>query len=126
MTHGTSDPVGTAIASIGAGATTGAACITLGLILFRAAGPAEPIIPSALFLGVVAAVVTAWMLSRPIADYFRRGVTAAIGAFTALVLAGLAVPADMLAGLLGLSVYVVVLLALGVWAWLKARMAGGA
>ena len=126
MTHGTSDPVGTALASIGAGASTGAACITLGLILFRTVGPAEAIIPAALFLGVVVAVTAAWVLSRPIADYYRRGTTAAIGAFAALLLSGLAVPADMLAGVYGLSVYLLLLIAICVWAWLKARMAGGA
>ncbi len=126
MTHGTSDPVGTALASIGAGASTGAACITVGLIVFRTAGPAEAVLPVSLFVGIVVAVATAWMLSRPIADYFRRGLTAAIGAIAALLLAGVAVPADMLGGVFGLSVYLVLLIAICVWAWLKARMAGGA
>ncbi len=126
MTHGTSDPVGTALASIGVGASTGAACITVGLIVFRTAGPAEAIIPTGLFAGIVVAVATAWVLSRPIADYFRRGVAAAIGAFAALLLAGLAVPADMVAGVFGLSLYLTLLVALCVWAWLKVRMAGGA
>ena len=126
MTHGTSDPVGTALASIGAGASTGAACVTVGLIVLRAAGPAEAIIPVSLFVGIVVAVATAWILSRPLADYFRRGLTAAIGTFTALLLAGLAVPADMLAGVFGLSVYLALLVAVSIWAWLKARMAGGA
>ncbi len=126
MTHGTADPVGTALASIGVGASTGAACITVGLIIFRTAGPAEAIIPAGLFVGVVTAVATAWVLSRPIADYFRRGVAAAIGAFAALLLAGLAVPADMVAGIFGLSIYLVLLVAVCVWAWLKVRMAGGA
>jgi hypothetical protein len=114
------------LASIGVGASTGAACITVALIVFRTAGPAEAIIPVGLFVGVVAAVATAWVLSRPIADYFRRGVAAAIGAFAALLLAGLAVPADMVAGVFGLSLYLALLIALCVWAWLKARMAGGA
>ena len=126
MTHGTSDPVGTALASMGAGASTGAACITVGLIVYRTAGPAEAIIPTSLFVGIVVAVATAWVLSRPIADYFRRGLTAAIGTFAALLLAGLAVPADIVAGVVGLSLYLMLLIALCVWAWLKARMAGGA
>ncbi len=126
MTHATSDPVGTALASIGAGASTGAALIAAGLIAFRTAGSAEALIPISLFVGIVAAVAVAWVLSRPIADYFRRGLTAALGVLAALMLAGLAVPADMVGGAAGLAVYLMLLVALDVHAVLKARKAGGA
>ena len=132
MTHATSDPVGTALASIGAGASTGGAVIAAGLIVLRGAwgadAPAAPalFLPSVLFVGIVAAVVLGWTLSRPIADYFRRGLTAAIAVGVALLLAGLAAPADLAAGIAGLAVYMLLLAGVLIWALLKWRRAASA
>jgi hypothetical protein len=128
----TSDPVGTALASLGAGAATGAAVITVGTIVLRAGwgadAPNSPIwfLPVVLFVGVVAAVVVCWRLSRPIEDYFRRGIAVAIAVFAALLLAGLAAPADIVGGILGLVIYLLLLIGADVLALLKWRRAGSA
>ncbi len=132
MVTATSDPVGTALASLGAGAVTGAVVITVGLIAFRMMAGGVPevvdapysLIPISLFVGIAVAVVCAWLLSRPIADYFRRGLTAVLAVFAALMLAGLAVPADMVWRGGGLAVYLALLLAADVWLLLRARRAG--
>lgn len=128
----TSDPVGTALASLGAGAVTGAGVITVGLIAYRMVAGGGPevvdapyaLIPISLFVGIVVAVVCAWLLSRPVADYFRRGLTAALAVLAALMLAGLAVPADMVWRGGGLAAYLLLLVAADVWLLLKARRAG--
>lgn len=127
------DPVGLALASIGAGALTGAAAITAGLIVVRSAftdtGPAGAggtVLSTALFLGIVAAAAVGWTLTRPIDDAFRRGVTAAVAVFGGLLLAGLAVPADMVGRVAGLAAYLGLLLAADVWAIRRARRAAAA
>jgi len=130
--HATSDPVGTALASIGAGASTGAAVVTAGLIVLRgvwgADAPAVPalFLPIVLFLGVATAVALGWTLSRPIDDYFRRGLTAAIAVGAALLLSGAAAPADMTAGIAGLAAYMLLLVGAVIWALLKWRRAASA
>jgi hypothetical protein len=50
------------------------------------------------------------MLSGPIADLWRRGVTSALSVFGATVLAAVAAPADLLAGRAGLAAYLILLL----------------
>lgn len=125
------DPVGLALASIGAGAFAGAAAITAGLIVVRSAfvatepaGPGATVLSTALFLGIAAAAGTGWLLTRPIDDVFRRGVTAAVAVCGGLLLAGLAVPADMLGRVAGLAIYLALLVAAGGWAIRRARRAG--
>jgi len=125
----TSDPIGTALASLGAGAATGAAVITVGTIVLRAGWgadvPSAPVwlLPMVLFVGMVAAVVMCWRLSRPIEDYFRRGIAMVIAVFAALLLAGLAAPVDMVGGILGLIVYLLLLTGADIVALLKWRRA---
>ena len=112
---GTSDPVGTAVASIGAGATSGAAVMTAGVLLVRllqsgdpqnlAAQPGTWILGSSVFLGLVVAAATGWLSTRAIPDPWRRGVTAALCVFGAVLLAVVATVADMIGGAPALSVY---------------------
>ncbi len=130
MSH---DPVGLALASIGAGAFTGAAAITAGLIVVRSAftatgptGPGGTVLSTALFLGIVAAAAIGWLLTRSIDDVFRRGVTAVIAAFGGLLLAGLAVPADLVGRVAGLVAYFGLLVAADLWAIRRARRAAAA
>lgn len=126
------DPIGLALAALGAGAAAGGAVITAGLIILRtASGPGSPdpdaahlVIPTSLFGGIVVAAACGWFLARPIVDVFYRGLTTALGVFGALLLAGLAAPADMLAQQAGLAIYLGVLAAAGVYAGRKARRAG--
>ncbi|MDH3456645.1 MAG: hypothetical protein OER90_07350 [Gemmatimonadota bacterium] len=111
----TNDPVGTAVASIGAGATSGAAVMTAGVLLVRllqrgdphnlAAQPGTWILGSSVFLGLAVAATTGWLSTRAIPDTWRRGVTAALCVFGAVLLAVVATAADMIGGAPALSVY---------------------
>lgn len=116
----TTDPVGTALASIAAGATTGAAAIALGTLVVRltqergTSAPPEDgaaFLGASLFLGIVLAAATGWQLTRAVDDLWRRGVTAAIAVFGASLLAIVAMPVDTVAGWRGLVAYVLVLAA---------------
>ncbi len=130
------DPIGTALASIGAGAATGAAMMTAGVVVLRTVQRADAsalsvdtgflILSVAVVGGVVAAVASGWLLSRTIHDVWRRGVIAALSVFGASLLTLVAAPADMLAGRLGLVAYLVVLLVGAIGARAVARRAGAA
>lgn len=113
------DPVGLAVASIGAGAAAGAALIAAGAALLRvlqrgAAGPvadaAFAILGISLFCGIAAAVIVGWLTARAIRESWRRGVIAALSVFGAFPLAMLAAPADLAGGPAGLGAYLVALL----------------
>ena len=113
------DPVGVALGSIGAGATTGAAVITTGLIVYRALQGVGGtltvdqqffIVTAGLGGGMVAAMATAFTLSRAITDLWRRGVIVASTVFAATILAALAAPIDAVTGATGLIVYAAILL----------------
>lgn len=111
----TNDPVGTAVASIGAGATSGAAVMTAGVLLVRllqrgdpqnlGAQPGTLILGSSVFLGLVVAAATGWVSTRSIPDTWRRGVTAALCVFGAVLLAVVATAADMIGGAPAVGVY---------------------
>lgn len=130
------DPIGVALSSIGAGATGGAAVITVGLIAARTLQGATrhveegqvqagfEVLWASVILGLIASVATAWILSRPIGDTWRRGVISALAAFGTSMLAFLAAPADLAAGRTGLSFFL--LAALGAFAYAigRARRAG--
>jgi hypothetical protein len=113
------DPVGGALASLGAGAAVGAAVVTAALIILRtvqrqASGDGDSalqatIIGAGLFAGIVTAVATAWSLS-PTLDPWRRSVTSALAVFAGTILAVGAAPADLAGGRVGLAVYAVLLL----------------
>ncbi|MDH4044577.1 MAG: hypothetical protein OEW06_08975, partial [Gemmatimonadota bacterium] len=93
------DLVGVALGSIAAGATGGAAAVALGLVTLR--HRLTNLLPLLLFAGIVVAVSVAWTLARPIADWWRRGVTAAIAVFAAMLLTAVTAPVDMAAGTIG-------------------------
>ncbi len=113
----TQDPVGLALAGIGAGTTTGASVMTAGVFAVRfmqASGNASAevggsIISATLFAGIVAAVLSAWIVTAPIADIWRRGVTAGISVLGAALLAIGATVADQLTGVIGVGTYGAVL-----------------
>ena len=98
------DPVGLAIASIAAGAATGAAVITAGVIAARtfvdsastAASPFQVIVPVSLAIGVAAATATGAMLARPF-EPWRRGVIGMLSLFGTALLTLFSIPLDMLA-----------------------------
>jgi hypothetical protein len=132
----TADPVGTAIASIGAGAAVGTACTTAGVLALRllqsgdaAALPADVggmILSVAVSVGLFAAVLTGWLSSRAIDDTWRRGVTAALAVFGTVLLSVLATPVDLVAGPIGLAAYLVIVIALAVRFLRAARRAAAA
>jgi hypothetical protein len=133
VTAATRDPVILALASIGAGATVGAVLITIGLMVLRTvqsdrgarAGDnvAFAVLTVALLAGAALGAAHAWRLSKGIEDFWRRAVTAGIAALAACVLAGIAVPADLLGGRMGLAAYGAALLAAAGWATVRARRA---
>ncbi len=111
------DRIGVALGALAAGAAAGGAVILAGLAMFRPAlAASRDGLPLVLFAGIVAAATLGWSLSRAIPDAWRRGVTAALAAVAALMLAGLAAPADMIAGRAGLVGYAAVLAVLAVLA----------
>ena len=122
MAAGRPDRIGVALGALGAGAATGAALVTLCLALFRQ--QLMTTLPLILFFGIVTAVATAWSLAGAIDDTWRRAVTATLAAFAGLMLAGLAAPADMIGGQIGLLVYAIVLAGCAGHAARVARRAG--
>ena len=98
------------LGAFAAGATAGAAAVSLGLLLFR--NQLTHLLPVFLFAGIVVASAVGWYLARPIADWWRRGVTAVIAVFGAMLLTALTAPVDMIAGQLGLAGFTIVALAL--------------
>jgi hypothetical protein len=129
----TSDPVGTALASLGAAATTGAAIITGGTLVrsVQATTPSTvesqttgfAILWATLVAGIAAAALTGWYLTAALSDAWRRAVVAILSIFGASLLAGLAMPAHMMGGRPALAVYVVALAAAAVYGSRSARRA---
>ena len=115
----TADPVGTAIASIGAGATSGAAVMAAGVLAVRLLQRGDPgglstdttgmLLSVTVTVGLLVAVFTGWFLSRAIDDRWRRGVTAGLAVFGTVLLSVVAAPIDMVAGAPGLGTYLIVL-----------------
>lgn len=104
-----------ALGSIATGACAGAGTVAAGLVVFRASLDAA--LPLVLFAGIGVAAALAWTLARPIADWWRRGVTAAVAVFAAMLLAGATAPADMAGGPTGVAAF-------GALAFLAAAAAG--
>ncbi len=129
----TTDPVGTALASLGAGAATGAAVMTGGALTLRLvqAGGAAPVstetgallLGGSALAGLIAAVATGWIRARAIDDTWRRAVTGAVAAFGAVLLALGTTIADMVAGPLGIAGYFALLSAAAAVAHRAARRA---
>ena len=126
----TPDRIAIALASIGGGATIGAAIVTTVLVSLRAfqlqSNPqwdAGLLLVVAVFVGIVTAGAVAWFLARRVDDTWRRGVTAALGVFGACMLAALSAPADALGGRTGLMSYLLLLVVGAVYAVRQARRA---
>jgi uncharacterized membrane protein (DUF441 family) len=132
----TSDPVGTALASIAAGATSGAAVLTAGVLALRILQSGEPsalspdvgglILSTAVSVALLVAVTVTWLRSRPVADIRRRGVAAAVAVFGMVILAAFAPLADTLGGTVGLGVSLALFVAAAFAAHRAARRAGAA
>lgn len=112
VAQGGPDPVGIALSSLVTGAAAGAAVIALGAFLFRLVPPpteeAETphlLLQVSVLVAVFVAAALAWRRARTIPDGWRRGLTAALGAFGGLLLGALTVPADLVAGAAGLLAY---------------------
>ena len=122
---GTSDPVGLALASIGLGATVGAAIMCAGLFVLRliqqGAGPGQhvqlefAVLTGAIFVGVAAAVIVSFRATGAIEDLWRRGVASAIAVFGAVLLATVSAPVDLAIQTPGLVAYVLLLIVGAAW-----------
>jgi len=71
----------------------------------------DAVLPLLPFAGIVVAVALAWWLAAPITDWWRRGVTAALAVFGAMMLSALTAPADMIGGRPALAVLATLLAA---------------
>jgi hypothetical protein len=115
--------VAVALGGVLTGAGAGAAVITAGLLGLRER--LSNTLSIIVFVGIVVAAVTGWTLAAPLPDQWRRGVTAALAVFGALMLAVLAAPVDMAAGQIGLTVYLSALLAFALLGRTVVRKAAG-
>ncbi len=115
----TNDPVGLALASLGAGTTAGAAVLTGGILVLRTvqrAGMAAEgsdtgftVLTISTLTGIVTAVAVGWARSRALDDTWRRGVIGMLSVFGMALLAGITVPAELVGGRVGLAIYLAVL-----------------
>lgn len=129
----TRDPIGVALASVGAGATSGGSVVTVGLLAFRSlqrggAGTADAdaqflALSVSLMVGIGVAASLTVALTRPITDLWQRGVATTIAAFFAAILAAGTAPADLIGGRLGLVTYLALLLAAARYTTRRARRA---
>jgi len=94
------DLIGVALGALAAGAAGGAGAVTLALAVLRTR--LEYLLPLLVFGGIVTAAALAWRLAAPITDWWRRGLTAVLAVFGALMLTALSAPADRIAGITGL------------------------
>ncbi|HEX9728133.1 MAG TPA: hypothetical protein VGA37_06500 [Gemmatimonadales bacterium] len=112
------DRVGIALGSLAAGATIGAAVVTVALAGLRDA--LATALPNVVFLGIITSAAIGWRLAGPLRDGWRQGLTAALAVGGGLMLAGVTAPIDLVAGRPGLVIYAIVLAMAAVLA-LRAR-----
>lgn len=129
---GARDPVVRALAGLATGAAAGAAIITTGLLVLRTVQRGRiaetqdtgfVVLAVSVFAGMLSAAGAGWLLSSGIEEAWRRGVTATLAVFGMLMLSLAAVPADLLAGRLGLAGYLMLLLGGAAWSLVRARRA---
>jgi hypothetical protein len=123
VTNALQDPIGLALGSIGAGATTGAAVVTAGTVIVRllpeggSGDAAFGVLTGGALLGIAVAVTCTVIVTAAIADLWRRAVAGAIAAFLAILLGAISAPADRLAGRIGLAVYLLLLIGAAIVVW---------
>ncbi len=126
------DPVGRALGALGTGAAAGALTITAGLLVLRTVQAGRiletretgfTILNAAILGGMALAASTGWLLSAGMPELWRRAAAAVTAVVASLVLSLLAVPADWLAGRIGLALYTVLLAGAAIWCWRQARRA---
>lgn len=81
------------------------------------------IMSTALLAGLGSAAFVGIRLTRALGETWRRGAVGAISLFGSALLAGIAAPADMLGGRIGLVAYLVVLVVVAAVATRAARRA---
>ncbi|HZH41238.1 MAG TPA: hypothetical protein VFD85_09520 [Gemmatimonadales bacterium] len=134
------DPVAIGLGALGSGLGLGGGVLTVALVLVRAVQHAN--IPSraddavvgtstdilaGLFAGIAVAAFFGWRRSKGVENIFQRGAIAAIAAFGAVMIGFLFAPLfDHFAGLTGLVVLALLLIAGGVWSGKWASRTAGA
>jgi hypothetical protein len=125
-----SDPVGLAVWSVLAGAATGGAALTSGVLVIRilqtgttsfSADAGSTVLGVSVLVAGGSAIVSAWLHTRTIGDVWRRGVSAAVGVMGAVLLAVPAMVADLVGGSAGIGGYLAALLLGAAWAHRGAR-----
>jgi len=119
---GPPDLIGVALGSLVAGATAGAATVAVGLAALR--DRLENLLPLLLFVGIAVAAAGAWTRAAAIVDWWRRGLTAALAVFGAMMLTALTAPVDMLGGRAALAVFALALVVTSVLVTGYARRRG--
>ena len=134
------DPVAIGLGALGSGLGLGAGVLTVALVLVRAVqrtnlptraddavvGTSTDIL-AGLFAGIVVAAFFGWRRSKGVENIFQRGAIAAIAAFGAVMIGFLFAPLfDHFAGLAGLIVLAILLIAGGVWSGMWASRTGAA
>lgn len=133
------DPVAIGLGALGAGLGLGGGVLTVALVLVRAVqrtniparaddavvGTSTDILVG-LFAGIAVAAFFGWRRSKGVENIFQRGAIAAISAFGAVMIGFLFAPIfDHFAGLIGLIVLALILMAAGVWCGTWASRATG-
>lgn len=116
----TKDPVLLTFTSIGMGATVGSAAITGGLIVFTSvsslrddpsSGGAFLFLLGTMIASFTLSIATTWVLTRPIENAWRRGISSALAVTAAIVLSVFTAPIHNLGGRTALLAYFLLLLA---------------
>jgi hypothetical protein len=125
------DPIALVLGSIGAGASSGAAVITVGMIVLRMTSLAQTEAPEtftilmiATMAGIVVAIATAWHLTSSIADTWRRGVACAVATMLGLIVSAATAPADMLGGVIALIALLLVFVVVATFSFRGATGSG--
>jgi NhaP-type Na+/H+ or K+/H+ antiporter len=133
------DPVAIGLGALGSGLGLGGGVLTFSLVLVRAVQHAnistratDAVVDTStdilvgLFAGIAVAAFFGWRRSRGVENIFQRGAIAAIAAFGAVMIGFLIAPiVDRVAGLVGLAIAGILLIAGGVWSGIWACRAGG-
>ena len=115
----TDDPIGVTLASIASGATAGGSVLIASTMVVRLPHAGQPdetnlaagvVLTAGLLAGMGTAVTVAFRSSRLVVDLWRRAVTGAIALFGAAIISIIAMPLEMVAGVPGLALLLVILI----------------